>query len=137
MERDLIKAPAPSFQDFGRSMARGYRATVRDSNNMFLGQIRPVNDITQEERWRGNGFQGTVQFIPTFVGRGVLRPYAYDKDRQISTMPKDNSRPLNERDRGHNGCGAEEPPAEERRAHDEATRTIRRSRSLATVEEFS
>lgn len=54
-----------------------------------------INNDLDPKRWKNNGFQGNIQFIP-YVGRQEIRPgEKLYRDIQTSTFAKQNSKQLN------------------------------------------
>uniref|UniRef100_A0A7S1WR45 Uncharacterized protein n=1 Tax=Alexandrium catenella TaxID=2925 RepID=A0A7S1WR45_ALECA len=129
---DLARDPAPVHLDFKKQPSRDYRSTRQNAENMILTQGFPNNPT--EDLWRGNGFAGCVQFTP-FVGTQLLRPgVKLERDIQISTMPLENSRPLNVTqmpsylERFPSAAGSAD---EGRRVHEGAVASLRALRGFA------
>mmetsp|Transcript_35795 Transcript_35795/g.83245 ORF Transcript_35795/g.83245 Transcript_35795/m.83245 type:complete len:226 (-) Transcript_35795:82-759(-) len=131
---DLARTPAPVCLNLEKQTSRQYRATRQNAENMILGQGLP-NDFS-DANWRGHGFPGHVQFAQ-FVGTQRLRPgVKLERDLHMSTMPMENSRPLNVTQM--HGYVAKflsaAEPGEEERVHSEAVASLRAFRGLATEE---
>mmetsp|Transcript_85363 Transcript_85363/g.265358 ORF Transcript_85363/g.265358 Transcript_85363/m.265358 type:complete len:227 (+) Transcript_85363:75-755(+) len=132
LDFDLTRQPAPVGLDFGKQVSRQFRATRPNAENMILNQ--PFPNHPTEELWQGHGFPGHVQFTP-FVGTQLLRPgVKLERDIQIATMPRENSRPLNVTqmpeylDRFMSSAA---PSEEGRRAHQEAVASLGAMRGFA------
>mmetsp|Transcript_16281 Transcript_16281/g.44844 ORF Transcript_16281/g.44844 Transcript_16281/m.44844 type:complete len:227 (-) Transcript_16281:63-743(-) len=132
LDFDLVRTPAPAFLDARKQVGRQYRATRQNAENMILSQGFP-NDY-DDERWRGHGFPGHVQFV-SFVGAQPLRPgVKFERDIQMSTMPRENTRPLNVTQMGNyveRFLSAPSSEEDQRRAHGEAVASLRALRGVA------
>eukprot|EP00434_Breviolum_minutum_P003893 symbB.v1.2.003421.t1/scaffold183.1/size281544/5 len=135
LDFDLTKTPAPAYLDTRRNLSRDYRAGIKDYNNMLINQVRLTNDL-DPRRWEGNGFAGHVQYVP-YIGTDLLRPgEKMERDMQISTMPRENGKPLNvsQMTRSAGMLGFTRAPEEkERQAHATAIQATQNLREVAST----
>lgn len=95
MDFDFVTCPTPVALYLGNKCpSRDYRANLKDHNSMLLNGTAPKNDVNDTSKWKGNGFQGHVQYV-TYFGKAPMRPCHLDTDVQMNTFPKENAAALN------------------------------------------